>query len=119
MKNNNFDTISSLLEKEIKTQYKNLHNFAASINMSYQTVYSIFKRGIGKASFKSISLICNKLGIDIDSLLMDLKIVKIEETEKYKNELLTNKLSMLNEKQKQMLMDYLDLLISAKETETE
>lgn len=109
-----YENISKLLKNEIKEQYGNLHNFATNINMSYQTIYSIFKRGIQKASFTSISQICEKLGIDIDTLLSEQIIVKIEDTERYKNDLITSKIKQLDDNQKKMLMDYLELLISAK-----
>lgn len=77
----------------------------------------MFKRGIKNSSIDSIKKVCAYLEIDIVSLIYELKIVKIKDTEKYKENLFLSKFKMLDAQQKKLLMDYIDLLLMAKSKE--
>lgn len=56
------------LRSEILSRYESMYQFAASINMPYSTLDSIFKRGLENASIRNILKICNALEISADAL---------------------------------------------------
>ncbi|MCK9533017.1 MAG: hypothetical protein M0R77_21300 [Gammaproteobacteria bacterium] len=114
---NKYKIMTDLLLNEIKLQFGNLHKFASLSGLNYQTINSMFKRGIKNSSIDSIKKVCAYLEIDIVSLIYELKIVKIKDTEKYKENLFLSKFKMLDAQQKKLLMDYIDLLLMAKSKE--
>lgn len=61
-------TTEEKLKKYILSHYKSVHEFTQSINMTYGTIASIFKRGINNSSVTNIIKICTALGISTDEL---------------------------------------------------
>ncbi len=73
------------LKSEILSRYKSMRRFAASIDMPYSTLGSIFKRGLENASIRNIAKILSALEISIDALIEG-KIVPIHPTEGRRSE---------------------------------
>lgn len=84
-------SIENELKEIILKKYKTMHTFADSTGINYQTLMSIFNRGIQKANVSNIIKICQELGISTDELANN-KIVYVDKQEKTAdaNELLTN-----------------------------
>ena len=61
-------TIEDRLKGFIVANYGNIKNFADHTDIPYQTIVSIFRRGIKNSSFSNIQNMCNVLGISIDEL---------------------------------------------------
>lgn len=61
-------TTEDKLKDYILTKYQSIREFTIDANMSYSTVSSILKRGVGNASLANIIKICNVLGISVDEL---------------------------------------------------
>ena len=61
-----------LVEEKLKSyileRYKSIREFTISIDMSYSTLDSIFKRGIGNSSLTNVIKVCRGLGISVDDL---------------------------------------------------
>ena len=62
-------TREELLKNHILKNYRSVRDFCISSDIPYSTVDSIFKRGILKSSVSVVIRICDRLGIDIDSLI--------------------------------------------------
>lgn len=58
-----------LLKEYILKHYKSVREFCLQNNFPYSTVDSIFKRGLLQSSVSLIVRICDRLNIDIDSLV--------------------------------------------------
>jgi transcriptional regulator with XRE-family HTH domain len=58
-----------VLKDLILSRYKSIREFAIETGIPYSTIDSIFKRGIANSGVSNVMKICNKLGIDIDSLI--------------------------------------------------
>ena len=58
-----------LLKDYILKHYKSIRDFCMRNDFPYTTVDSIFKRGFMKSSVSLAISICDRLGIDIDSLV--------------------------------------------------
>lgn len=56
------------LKSEILARYESMRQFAASIDMPYSTLDSIFKRGLENASIGNILKIFDALELSIDTL---------------------------------------------------
>lgn len=62
------DTIEDKLKKYILKRFSSLREFTIAIDMSYSTVDSILRRGVGNSSVTNIIKICKFLGISVDEL---------------------------------------------------
>ena len=61
-------SIEEKLKGLILTRYRSLREFTNTIDMPYQTMDSILKRGVDKASISNIIKICKALDISADEL---------------------------------------------------
>lgn len=61
-------SIEEKLKGLILTRYRSLREFTQTIDMPYQTMDSILKRGVDKASISNIIKICKALDISADEL---------------------------------------------------
>lgn len=61
-------SIEEKLKGLILTRYRSLREFTTAIDMPYQTMDSILKRGVDKASIGNIIKICKALDISADEL---------------------------------------------------
>ena len=61
-------SIEEKLKGLILTRYRSLREFTQVIDMPYQTMDSILKRGVDKASISNIIKICKALNISADEL---------------------------------------------------
>lgn len=61
-------SIEEKLKGLILTRYRSLREFTTTIDMPYQTMDSILKRGVDKASISNIIRICKALDISADEL---------------------------------------------------
>lgn len=59
---------AKIIEKLIKESGMNVKSFAEKCNIPVTTLYSILKRGVGKASVDTIITICNNLHITVEEL---------------------------------------------------
>lgn len=62
-------TREELLKNYILTQYKSVREFCVANNFPYSTVDSAFKRGILKSSVSLVVQICDRLDIELESLI--------------------------------------------------
>ena len=61
-------TIEENLKELINQEYQSILNFANESGIPYETIITILKRGINRATFSNISKICRALGISIEGL---------------------------------------------------
>lgn len=61
-------TIEEKLKGLILSRYRSLREFTHEIDMPYQTIDSILRRGVDKASISNIIKICKALNISADEL---------------------------------------------------
>ena len=61
-------SIEEKLKGLILSRYRSLREFTQTIDMPYQTMDSILKRGVDKASISNIIKICKALDISADEL---------------------------------------------------
>lgn len=61
-------TLEDALKNHILTNHRSLRSFAQTAGINYQTLMSIFSRGIDKASISNIIKLCQTLGISSDAL---------------------------------------------------
>lgn len=59
---------AKIIEKLIKESGMSVKSFAEKCNIPNTTLYSILKRGVGKASVDTIITICNNLNITVEEL---------------------------------------------------
>ena len=57
-----------IIEQLIRKSDMNVKSFAEKCNIPVTTLYSILKRGVGKASVDTIITICNNLHITVEEL---------------------------------------------------
>lgn len=62
-------TREELLKNCILSQYKSVRDFCLQLDVPYSTINSIFKRGIMTSSVSLMIAICDRLNIDLDSLV--------------------------------------------------
>lgn len=83
-------SIEDKLREMINSRYKNIAEFAELCGIKYQTLISIFNRGIGNANIQNIIKICQTLGISADGLAEN-KIIPIDQSRpRYKFEDMIN-----------------------------
>jgi len=80
-----------ILKNYILSQYKSLREFCIQIDTPYSTVDNVFKRGLMKSSVSLIIKICDRLNIDVDSLVNG----EIKEKEPVLNELTLKERSLV------------------------
>jgi transcriptional regulator with XRE-family HTH domain len=61
-------TIEEKLKEYILERYKSIREFTQVVDMSYSTIDSILRRGIGNSSVSNIIKICKVLSISVDAL---------------------------------------------------
>lgn len=61
-------SIEDKLKDYILERYKSIREFTQVVDMSYSTVDSILRRGIGNSSVSNIIKICKVLNISVDEL---------------------------------------------------
>lgn len=112
--------LENKIKKMIISRYGSLSSFCEKIELPYSTVDSILKRGLAKANVLNVIIICDELGISIDSLKQG--IIKPIETKKTTREdvmfqfkSLLDKDNKLSEQQKQHLINTLDIFYNEKE----
>lgn len=59
---------ASVLERLIKEKGYSVRSFAQKCGIPESTVYTILKKGAGRASVNNVSLLCRNLGITIEDL---------------------------------------------------
>ena len=59
---------ASVLERLIKEKGYSVRSFAQKCEIPESTVYTILKKGVGRASVNNVSLLCRNLGITIEDL---------------------------------------------------
>lgn len=69
------------LKEYILSNYKSIRSFANSAGINYQTIMSIFSRGLDKSNISNIIKICQALNISTDELAEG-RIVRIDEAKK-------------------------------------
>ena len=57
-----------VLEELIKKQGMNARSFAEKCGLPYTTVYTILKKGAGKANVNNVIVMCRTLGITVEQL---------------------------------------------------
>ena len=57
------DELTILIKKEIKSQYRSLRKFSASLGIPHTTLVSALKNGIGGTAYDTIVKICKALNI--------------------------------------------------------
>jgi len=62
-------TPEEFIKQRILSEYKSVRAFTQEIGVSYSTVDSMLKRGVGGAGVGTVLKVCNALNIDIESLL--------------------------------------------------
>lgn len=72
-------SIEDKLRDLILTRNKSLREFVQQTDLSYSTVDSILRRGIGNSSLSNILKLCSALGISADELANN-RIVPIDKT---------------------------------------
>ena len=72
-------TIEEKLKEYILERYKSIREFTQAVDMSYSTVDSILRRGIGNSSVTNVIKICKVLKISADELA-DGRITPIKPT---------------------------------------
>lgn len=86
-------TTEEKLKGIIIEKYRNMQNFADATDIKYQTLVSIFNRGINNSSIKNIIKICQELGISADELANN-RIVPIQQNVKTNMHEITDILSL-------------------------
>lgn len=61
-------SIEEKLKAYILERYVSIREFTQAVDMSYSTVDSILRRGIGNSSVSNVIKICKALGISVDEL---------------------------------------------------
>lgn len=59
---------AKVLEELIKRQGMNARSFAEKCGIPYTTVYTILKKGAGKANVNNVIAMCKALGITVEQL---------------------------------------------------
>lgn len=59
---------AKVLEDLIKKQGMNARSFAEKCGLPYTTVYTILKKGAGKANVNNVIIMCKTLGITVEEL---------------------------------------------------
>lgn len=59
---------AKVLERLIKEQGLNARSFSEKCSLPYSTVYTILKRGAGKANVNNVITMCKALGITVEEL---------------------------------------------------
>lgn len=59
---------AKILERLIKEQGYSIRSFAQKCGIPESTLYTILKKGVGRASVDNIIIICRNLGITIEEL---------------------------------------------------
>ena len=59
---------AKILERLIKEQGYSIRSFAQKCGIPESTLYTILKKGVGRASVDNIIIICKNLGITIEEL---------------------------------------------------
>lgn len=59
---------AKILERLIKEQGFSIRSFAQKCGIPESTLYTILKKGVGRASVDNIILICQNLGIKVEEL---------------------------------------------------
>lgn len=59
---------AKVLERLIKEQGYSIRSFAQKCGMPESTLYTILKKGVGRASVDNIIIICQNLGIKIEEM---------------------------------------------------
>lgn len=72
---------SKILMDLIKEQGMNPRSFSEKCGLPYSTVYTILKKGAGKANVNNVIVMCKTLGITVEQLDEMSKGVKLEEFE--------------------------------------
>lgn len=67
-----------VLEQLIKEQGMNPRSFSEKCGLPYSTVYTILKKGAGKANVNNVIIMCKVLGITVEELDEMSKGVKVE-----------------------------------------
>lgn len=84
--------VETKLQDLIISKYGSIRAFTIKIDMSYSTMNSILKRGVGNSSVANIIKICKALGISADELadgnIVPLKHRKINDTSSDVDEIL-------------------------------
>lgn len=60
-----FASLTELIKKEIKRQYKSIRQFSLVVDIPQSTLSSALNKGIGSVSFESAKKICDALSISI------------------------------------------------------
>ncbi len=63
----------------IKSEYKSLREFSLQVGIANTTLSSMFKKGIGGTAFDTVSTVCRKLNVSVDSLCAHDSIVQISD----------------------------------------
>lgn len=74
-------SIEEALKNYILSNYKSIRSFAMSADIKYQTIMSIFSRGLDKSNISNIIKICQALNISTDELAEG-RIVRIDAPKK-------------------------------------
>ena len=59
---------AAVLERLIKEKGYSVRSFAQKCDIPESTLYTILKKGVGRASVNNVSLLCKNLGITIEEL---------------------------------------------------
>lgn len=57
------DSITKMIKKEIKAQYKSVSKFSEASGIPYSTLSNALSKGVGGTSYDTVVKICNLLGI--------------------------------------------------------
>ena len=62
---------AAVIEKLIKEKGYSVRSFAQKCEIPESTLYTILKKGAGRASVNNVSLICRNLGITVEEMAAD------------------------------------------------
>ena len=108
-----------MVEQELRdlicTRYKSVRAFAEIVNLPYTTVDSILKRGVERATVKSIIRLCQALDLDTDALAdgrIEQRKVTLKVTISPEENEMIKKIRALDEKRLKVVQSVLDLASS-------
>lgn len=103
--------LTDLIKDTIAEQYKNIHQFSATINIPYTTLVSALKNGIGGTGFQTVLTICNALKIkntknSLPLLVEPQKLLDIDKLLKLDEQGIKNTLRLLELEYKRCIDEY-------------
>lgn len=110
-------TIEQKLKNLILERYRSIREFTQTFDISYSTLDSILKRGIGNSSVTNIIKICKALNISVDGLGEGRIISNIERQRQFDNN--SNDIDTIVANVKEQLLFYDNLTLEGETVDSE